>query len=58
VETCLFPFLPILTNRLMKYGRGARMMDEEHKAEWRVLGKSIRGASHVRTGLPNQDAIR
>lgn len=24
---------------------------------WRVLGRSIRGASHVRSGLPNQDAI-
>jgi len=32
-------------------------MDARHKAEWRVLGKSVRGASHVRTGLPNQDAI-
>src|SRR5688500_15700808 len=24
---------------------------------WRVLGSSRRGASHVRSGLPNQDAI-
>ena len=24
---------------------------------WWVIGKSVRGASHVRTGLPNQDAI-
>lgn len=24
---------------------------------WRVIGKSIRGASHIRSGLPNQDAI-
>jgi hypothetical protein len=24
---------------------------------WQVLGRSVRGASHVRSGLPNQDAI-
>ena len=24
---------------------------------WRVIGRSIRGASHLRSGLPNQDAI-
>ena len=24
---------------------------------WRMAGKSVRGASHVRSGLPNQDAI-
>jgi len=24
---------------------------------WRVLGETVRGASHVRAGLPNQDAI-
>jgi len=26
--------------------------------EWCAIGKSVRGASHVRAGLPNQDAIR
>ena len=26
--------------------------------EWGVLGASVRGASHERTGLPNQDAIK
>ncbi len=25
--------------------------------EWRVLGHSVRGAAHLRSGLPNQDAI-
>ncbi len=25
--------------------------------EWRVLGQSVRGAAHERSGLPNQDAI-
>jgi serine/threonine protein phosphatase PrpC len=32
---------------------------EEGKAKlvWRIVGKSVRGASHVRSGLPNQDAI-
>lgn len=26
-------------------------------AAWRVLGESVRGANHIRQGLPNQDAI-
>lgn len=26
--------------------------------EWHIIGQSVRGASHVRSGLPNQDAIR
>lgn len=25
---------------------------------WRILGKSIRGAAHLRNGLPNQDSLR
>ncbi len=33
-------------------------MDAGHEPRWRVVGASVRGASHVRTGLPNQDAIR
>ena len=33
------------------------MTDSEHQPKWRVVGKSVQGASHVRTGLPNQDAI-
>jgi serine/threonine protein phosphatase PrpC len=28
------------------------------KSAWCVIGKSVRGASHVRTGLPNQDYIK
>jgi serine/threonine protein phosphatase PrpC len=28
------------------------------RSEWRVVGASVRGASHVRAGLPNQDAMR
>ena len=34
------------------------MIGDEHDPTWRVIGKSVRGASHVRTGLPNQDSIR
>ncbi len=34
------------------------MMDDGHEPGWRIIGQSVRGASHVRTGLPNQDAIR
>jgi serine/threonine protein phosphatase PrpC len=26
--------------------------------EWKVLGESVRGASHIRNDLPNQDAIK
>jgi hypothetical protein len=29
-------------------------MDDGHEPRWRVIGASVRGASHVRTGLPNQ----
>ena len=25
---------------------------------WRMVGKSVRGASHIRAGLPNQDALK
>ncbi|MGD0917813.1 MAG: PP2C family serine/threonine-protein phosphatase [Thermodesulfobacteriota bacterium] len=33
-------------------------MDEKDKGPcWQIIGKSVRGASHVRKGLPNQDAI-
>lgn len=33
------------------------MIEESNKpeAQWRVIKESVRGASHVRTGLPNQD---
>lgn len=27
------------------------------KPQWRAVGESVRGAAHVRAGLPNQDAI-
>lgn len=33
-------------------------MTEERRAfQWRALGKTVRGAMHERTGLPNQDAL-
>jgi serine/threonine protein phosphatase PrpC len=28
------------------------------RTQWRAIGQSVRGAAHLRTGLPNQDAIR
>jgi hypothetical protein len=31
---------------------------QEDVSSWRVMGRSIRGASHVRAGVPNQDAIK
>ena len=33
------------------------MADRPAGFEWQIIGKSVRGASHIRTGLPNQDAI-
>jgi Protein phosphatase 2C/Right handed beta helix region len=35
------------------------MSNENEKVEfpWRILGQSVLGASHTRSGLPNQDAI-
>lgn len=30
---------------------------ETAKSVWRVIGKSVRGASHLKSGLPNQDSI-
>ena len=32
-------------------------MEAKPLCEWSVIGRSVRGASHLRTGLPNQDAI-
>jgi hypothetical protein len=31
--------------------------EQQGPAEWRVMGESVPGASHLRAGLPNQDAI-
>lgn len=39
------------------FGRPDRMADSEQKPEWRVVGRSVRGASHHRAGLPNQDSL-
>jgi serine/threonine protein phosphatase PrpC len=33
------------------------MATETGNTGWRVIGSSVRGASHIRTGLPNQDAM-
>ncbi len=40
--------IPIL---LMMYG------ETMETGGWKIIGKSVRGASHERSGLPNQDAI-
>ena len=34
------------------------MTQQQSPAEWRVMGETVAGASHVRAGIPNQDAIR
>ena len=34
------------------------MRDATHTPVWQVVGCSVKGASHVRSGLPNQDAMR
>jgi serine/threonine protein phosphatase PrpC len=33
------------------------MASEKRAAQWQVVGRSVRGASHERSGMPNQDAI-
>lgn len=33
------------------------MTNNQYEPRWRVIGQSVRGASHVRMELPNQDAI-
>lgn len=33
------------------------MVEEKRKSHWRCSGQTVQGASHVRTGLTNQDAI-
>lgn len=33
------------------------MAEQESRAEWRVMGETVPGASHLRAGIPNQDAI-
>lgn len=33
------------------------MSEEPHLFKWRIVGKSVQGASHKRASLPNQDAI-
>lgn len=33
------------------------MEEDKPKSVWCIIGKSVRGASHLRSGLPNQDAI-
>jgi serine/threonine protein phosphatase PrpC len=34
------------------------MGGDKHILQWQVVGQSVRGASHERSGMPNQDAIR
>lgn len=33
------------------------MAEQESPAEWRVMGETVPGASHLRAGIPNQDSI-
>lgn len=33
------------------------MTDEKNSTEWRVIGETVPGASHLRAGIPNQDSI-
>lgn len=39
------------------YGRVNQMMDTKSKTDWHIIGESVKGASHERSGQPNQDAI-
>lgn len=33
------------------------MADEKNSTEWRIIGETVPGASHIRAGIPNQDSI-
>jgi serine/threonine protein phosphatase PrpC len=33
------------------------MTEKESLTEWRIIGETVPGASHIRAGIPNQDAI-
>ena len=33
------------------------MVNDKLSAEWRVIGETVPGATHLRAGIPNQDAI-
>jgi serine/threonine protein phosphatase PrpC len=35
----------------------ARMADEKLPIEWRIIGETVPGASHIRVGTPNQDSL-
>jgi serine/threonine protein phosphatase PrpC len=37
---------------------GKAMKKDIPQEKWRCIGESVRGASHLRSGLPNQDAIQ
>jgi serine/threonine protein phosphatase PrpC len=41
----------------MTCGKTSLMGNEEGASRWQIAGRSVRGASHERSGLPNQDAI-
>jgi serine/threonine protein phosphatase PrpC len=43
--------------RLMMSGKRGGMTLQIGAAQWQVVGCSVRGASHERSGAPNQDAI-
>jgi len=32
-------------------------MENSNQTEWRIIGETVPGASHLRAGIPNQDAI-
>jgi serine/threonine protein phosphatase PrpC len=38
-------------------GRVNQMIDTKPKTKWHIIGESVKGASHERSGQPNQDAI-
>src|SRR5436190_794120 len=59
VVLCYLPFLhrlPLQVVSYLRFGKDNDMSDDK-KFEWRILGQTVIGASHVRTGKPNQDAL-
>lgn len=39
------------------FGKRGAMLNTKDKEGWRILGETVRGVAHERSGLPNQDAI-
>ncbi len=63
------PPMPTIKTRLTMFGKKSeppahaggsdtiRMTETKTLTEWRIIGETVPGASHLRAGIPNQDSI-